>query len=374
MENNVNDNEQGAMEFDELSMDAFEFFNDTPEETEETEASEKEVSGEEEINTTSESDKAESVARKEDQEDEEEKSEKQGSPNLYSSFASALKEDGLFSSLDLEKDKITNAEELVAAVKKEIKASELKGLNEDQREYLKALEAGVPQEEYQKSKSIEAQIKSITPESITEENTELAEALLIQDFIDNGLSEEKAKQLTSIYAEKGISIEEAKKVLPQIQERASNKIKEQIKAGEAAKLEQTKQIEKFKSDVSSSLKSTKEIIEGIPVNEEVKKLVENSILKPSGTLENGTPVNKLAQDRVKDPVSFDIKLHYVYNVTKGFTDFSVFKNKAKSTAISELDALIKGSTFTPGGQKPNLGTMIDTGDDFSFGEGTEIGL
>lgn len=354
-------------DFSGLDMSAFEMFNETPAEL----TDEQKAAAEQNIKT-GEPEKAESVAGQGQNEDED-KSE-QGSPNLYSSFASALKEDGLFASVDLENTKIEDAQGLITAVKAEIKASEFSNLNDTQKEYLTALDAGVPLEDYKEAKSVEAQLTSITPEQL-ETEPELRKAVLVQNYMDDGLTEAKANQFAELHVANDTDKEEAKLALPLIQARSTQRIQDQIKAGQDQITDQENKITAFKADVQKSVDDAVEIIEGMVLNEEVKRAVKASILTPSHQLPDGTKINKITQDRLKDPVAFDVKMHYMYHITRGFTDFTALKAKAKSSAINELDSLIKGQTFVPGDSKANLEQMIDVGDSFDFLDaGSEIGL
>lgn len=364
-------NETNA-EFGSLDMSDFLMFDETPAEvTPPANPDEVKPIVNENI-TLSESEKAESVASGGQVEAEENSD--QGSPNLYSSFASALKEDGIFSSLDLEKTKIENAQDLIDAVKAQLKENEFASLNDDQKEFLTAQAAGVPLEAYKEAKSVESQLMSITVDQIGE-NAELAEAMLVQDFMDNGATEAKAKQFTQMLVDKGVAVDEAKKALPEIQGRATQRIADQTKAGQEVQRKGQEKIDQFKTDVSKTLTESTEIISGMAVNEQVKKDVLDSILKPVHTLDDGTQINKITKDRLADPVAFDIRMHYVYHITKGLTDFGVLNAKAKTNAINELDSLIKSNTFVKGGNNTNLNEMISHGDAFDFGgSGLEIDL
>lgn len=299
-----------------------------------------------EINEFSESEGAESVAEG-NQGDQGEEPDATGTPNLYSSLASALKQDGVFSTLDLEKTKVEDVDGLIGAIKTEIQQNEYRDLSDDQKEYLEALRNGVPVQEYQEAKSIEAQINSVTDEHLVD-NEELRQNIILQDFVNKGFSKERAETQTKLVFDSGNDLDIAKSALADIKSAATARIQQQLFDAQEAKKNQDAKIKAQRKKVKDGVYEATEIIKGMPINEDIKKAVYDSISKPVDQLENGTPLNKIMADRQKNPADFDIKLHYVYHITKGFTDFGKLTAEAKTNAVRDLDSLIKGNTFVPG--------------------------
>jgi hypothetical protein len=56
-----------------------------------------------------------------------------------------------------------------------------------------------------------------------------------------------------------------------------------------------------------------------------------------GTSPQGVSENALMRTRREDPVGFDTKLYYLYEITKGFSDFSKINKGGRSSAIKDLE-------------------------------------
>lgn len=350
-----------------IDMSAFDVAEGNPEGGEQTAAATEQTekpagSTEENIQTGESQDGAESVAGGQEEGGEESE---QGSPNYYSSFASALQSEGLLASLDLEKTEIKDVNDLIGAVKQEIQSNEYKDLNEDQKQYLTALREGVPVEEFKEAKSVEAQLLAIKPEQL-EAEPELRKAVLVQDFIDNGATPERAESFAEMLVKEGKDVEEAGKALTSVQAAAQKEVQKQIEKAQEANKAKTKEIENYTKGIDKGVDDTTEIIEGMVINEKLKSTIKNSILKPVDSLPDGTQINALQKDRLDNPVEFDIKLHYMYNITKGFTDFSALTNKAKTNAVNDFDALLKGNTFVQGQDNQDISSLINQADGNGF--------
>lgn len=47
--------------------------------------------------------------------------------------------------------------------------------------------------------------------------------------------------------------------------------------------------------------------------------------------------NKLMKSRREDPLNFDLKLYYLYELTNGFSSFKNIVNNTKSKAVKDLE-------------------------------------
>ena len=235
------------------------------------------------------------VEEEEDQEEGED-----NSPNLYSSFATVLNEQGLLPSLDLDKNKVESLDDLTEVLKSEINNQVKEYLvNKIGEEGYEALEKGVSLAEYQ-----EYQDNTQTLESITEESLE-------------------------------------------------NRIQE-LQAQKQKQLQQQKELqEKIDNDLKNSIYNKKEFIEGVPVNKSIQDKVYNSITTIVGKSPSGVAENKLMRDRRENPIEFDSKLYYLYEITNGFKDFSKIITKSKTTASQQLEKQLRNQKFDTAG-KPSF--------------------
>jgi hypothetical protein len=364
----VENNEEG------FSMEAFEsmgnlFDNDyEPQEIEIEENTDSDSDDQEEDVTDpkediTKPDKKKEIVADEDIEDEDEEDtgsddDKGSSPEIYSSLADALAEEGILSSLDLTKNKIKNAEDLFQAIKNEIKNNEYSDLTEDQREYLEAIRSGVPLETYKGKQTADQQLNSITPEEL-EDNAELRKAIITNDYITQGISPEKAAKLAQRSVDLGEDKEDALESLSSLKEFNKKEFIKQQEAAKQARLDAEKaqkdQLEKLKETVYA----TNEIIPGMKLNAKVKEEVFNQMTKPVGKDAQGNPLNALTKARMEDPVGFTTKMHYLFHVTKGFTNFDKIVKTQKSKAVKDLEEKMRSTTFISGGNVQNQPTDFD---------------
>lgn len=267
-------------------------------------------------------------------------------PDPYSSFAKVLAEVGVLPSLDLSKDKIQSAEDLIEAVKREIEVAKYANLNDKQKAYLKALENGIPEQEFTQVQSGIDMLEKISAEEI-KENAELRKQLILADFQAKGIPQEKALKLTERSIAIGEDESDALDALESLKAVQKQELEKTIAAKEAERLakqeEEKQQLLKFKQNIMD----TKEIIPGVKINNKVAEKVFEQAVKPVHQLPDGRMVNAVVKAKMDNPIDFETKLNYLFYVTKGFTDFSKIATSQKTKATQELDDLVKGNTFAP---------------------------
>ena len=299
-----------------------------------------------------ESEDSEEVVEDEDLEEEGESTDEDSSPNIYSSFASVLNEQGLLPSLNLDGEtKIETVDDLASAFKSEI--------NSQVKEYLlekvgesgyEALEKGVSLAEYQQYQDNVETLDNITEDTLSE-NVELSKKIIYQDYIAQGIDPARATRLLnkSIDAGEDAIIEDAVESLNSLKLSENKRLEAlTIERAEAAKLAQAQQ-EKIDNDLKNSIYGKAEIIKGIKVNKTIQDKVYNSITKIVGKSPDGIMENQLMKDRRENPVDFDSKLYYLYEITKGFSDFSSIVSKSESKAISKLERELRRTKFEDAG-------------------------
>lgn len=280
-----------------------------------------------------------------------------GAENL-TLFASALADEGV---LTLDKDtEIKSFDDIAKLVEKTIRENELSGLNETQKEYLKALENGFTVEEFKQQKTTQVNLDSIKEETV-KESEDLQRQLITDDFLAKGYSQEKAEKLAKRSFDLGENEADALDALESKRKLAAEAVKlaEQKKADDAKQQQKTYEetVKKVKEIVFNE---ESEVIPGIKFNKKVADEVYDSIMKPAEVLEDGTQLSRAASVRMKDPYGFETKLNTLLVLTKDFTDFSVFETNGKSDKAKEfVDKLKTQSSSKGAGGFPNLGDNLD---------------
>jgi len=252
---------------------------------------------------------------------------------LYSTLAAEFKTKGVLPELDT--TKIKSLEDIENAIKERIE----NGLTERQKAIEEAQKVGAPVDKVADLTGTISKLKNITPEYISDpDNVNFRVTAIVQDAISKGYDKDRAEAIARRSVDAGTDVEDAEFALSSIisQEEASlNKVINDVKDKEAGAL----------NDIKNYISSTEEIIPGIKLNESQGNELYDQI-----TTDLGDKDNAFMKAQKADPIGSRIKLETFFYLTKGFTDFSVFKNAAETEVSNNLENLIKGASFTESGK------------------------
>lgn len=323
--------------------------------TEESEEEDSEIVAEEEENT-------------EEEDTESDDDDSNNSPNLYKSLTNILAEEGVLT--EVTKD-VKNVDELVEAIKGEIKKQEFSDLNDLQREAIEAYRAGIPVERFNRQKEVEQRLDNIN-EEVIKADPALRRQLIYQEFKLNGFSDEKAERFTKRSFDTDGDIEDAIGALTTLKGDIRQKFlqeQEDIKEGEK---ERTLQEEKRQEKIKKQILETDEVFKGYKLNEGLKKKIYSEIYNPTGTNpDTGKKENELMKYQREQPEDFMHKLYYFWTATDGFKDLNYFKNKERTNGVKELEQALRESTHVSGGGSPSF---VDDKNSYSFDIGEELVL
>lgn len=263
--------------------------------------------------------------------------------NFYSSIANALAVDGIFPNLDEETvKKAVDAETFSNLIESEINAR----LDEKQQRISKALESGVEPTDIKKYEDTLAYINSITDAALAEESEkgeQTRSMLIYQDFLNKGMTPEKAKKLTDRAIEAGTDVEDAKEAL------MSNK---EFFTGEYNRLLQEAQ-QKFEEDKADRAKQAKQLQESmlndkqlmgdIEISKDIRKKAFDAISKPVyRDPDTGNYLTAMQKYQAENKADFMKYTGLIYTLTNGFKDFDAFvKGKVKKEMKKGLRDLEK---------------------------------
>ena len=298
-----------------------------------------------------EEDSPENVDGSEDENNEDDDSSDENSPNLYSSIADVLFEQGIIPSLDSSQE-IKSVDDFVDVFKKEI------GIQADRKleEYLNSLDL----EKIATSRKAQVELNSID-EDYLKDNLEVAKDIIYRDYLNQGLSEDRARKMLRKTVDLGedILLEDALESVQSLKEfEFKQEELEKVRYTQSLE-EQRKQQEQLDSTIKNYIYNSTEIVKGIPntkaLQEKVFKTMTEVVSKNPQT---GELENKLMKDRSANPIEFDTKMYYLYELTNGFSDLSKISNTVNSKAVKKLETVLRKTKFedngTPGYmQDPN---------------------
>lgn len=272
-----------------------------------------------------------------------------------SPFAKFLNEQGFIDLKDAEGNdiEIKDYEHLASVMKESIEKNRYSNLNDSQKRYFESLKEGIPQSEFEKAeKSIKA-FESL--EERLDSDHQLQFDLIYHDYVSKGISKEKA----SAFANKTMenleeSLQEAREILDRSKEEANNKFEELKKT--------TKERNKATYESITKIANETQDVIGIPLTKEFKERIISSMTTRAGQNNDGVPLNSFDKWRFENGEKADLILHTLMLYTDGFTKLDKVKGSVKSSAISELDKVLRGSNSSTGG----ISTGVDDEEDIVY--------
>lgn len=268
------------------------------------------------------------------------------SQNTFTSLASALFEDGSLDTLtDEEKESVTDAASLLALINKQIKANEFANLNENQKEYLEALATGVPHETYAQTKANADQYAKITDDNISK-RPDLGKELIKRSFLVKGFDVAQATKYAELAAQGDDFQRDAVDARDALVAFENSRIEEEVNTRKQKLIDDEAAAKEALAKLKSTVTEKSEVIPGITINAVTRDKIFTSMTTPTKVTDE-TPLNEVMEKYQSDQ-EYKMRLHALDVITKGFTDFSKFTKKAKSTAAQKLEQQIAQGYTTTG--------------------------
>ena len=285
--------------------------------------------------------------------------------NFYSSIANALAVDGIFPNLDDETvKKAVDAESFSDLIEAEINAR----LDEKQQRISKALDNGVEPTDIRKYEGVLNQINTITDAAIAEESEKgerLRYNLIYQDFLNKGMSQEKAKKLTDRSVDNGTDVENAKDALQNNKEFFSNAYNKLLQEAQEEADEEKANRDKRAKQLETSLMKDKQLLGDMEIGKDIRKKAFETISKPiykdPDTGQYMTAIQKYEKEHGADFLKYT---GLMYVMTNGFKDFDSFaKGKVKKEMKKGLRDLEKTLNNTRRNSDGSLNMVTSQKDD-----------
>ncbi len=261
--------------------------------------------------------------------------------NFYSSIANALAVDGIFPNLDDEAvKKAVDAETFSELIEAEIQAR----FDEKQQRISKALDNGVEPTDIKKYENTLNFINSITDASIAEESEkgeQLRYNLIYQDFLNKGMSPEKAKKFTDRTIDAGTDVEDAKEALASNKEFFSGAYNKLLHEAEQQAEEQKAERAKQARQLETSIMKDKQLLGDMEIDNSIRKKAYDAISKPVfKDPETGQYLTAIQKYEMEHKADFLKYTGLIYTLTNGFKDFDSFaKGKVKKEMKKGLKEL-----------------------------------
>lgn len=258
------------------------------------------------------------------------------------SLTSALREDGVLSSLSEDEVKdIKSGEDLIKVLRKQIEDNEYSDLSLDQQEYLKALRSGVPDATYREVKSTVTKLNELRPEQLESDDAEeFRKQVLVKDFMTKGFDQAEAEKYALRSVELGEDIEDSKKALGRIKATEETRLRQLSADAEHRQKQVTEDYNKRVNELKLKVDNTNEILPNVKINESTQGKIFDLMTKTAGYDRNNNPVNAVVKNMMEDQ-EYLVKLNYLHVLTDGFKDFSSLTGTVGSSAVHKLDKALQ---------------------------------
>lgn len=272
-------------------------------------------------------------------------------PNLFSSIAKALRDEGVFP--DLSDDTLTNTRD-AASLRQLFDDEVAKALDERQRRIEKALDSGTTTEElqeYQQAMSVMQFLeKKETYDSLSEESEEgekLRKQVMYQDYVNKGMKPERAMKLIQKSIDDGSDIEDAKEAFEACKEFYKEKVEDYQQEMEERRRQSKEAEEKQYANLKKHILETEEFYGGVKVDKTVRQKAYEALTKPVYRDDQGNVMTALQKYQKENPIEFMENVAMLYALTDNFKSVEkLAKGKVKSElkkGFAELESVLNSS-------------------------------
>lgn len=286
------------------------------------------------------------------------------SPNFYSSIASALVEDGIFQNLDdTELSKIKTAEDFAEVVSAQIKSQ----FDERQKRIDEALNVGVEPTEIQKYESYLGTLDRITEDKLKSEDKDgenLRKNLIYQDYINRGMTKERALKYVERSFKAGTDIEDAKEALQSNKEFFQDQYDDLIQKAKDEEAEKRKKQKKQDEEFRAAILDSKKAFGELEIDKATRQRVYDSVTKPIYTdPDTGERLTALQKYETENKTEFLKNVGLLYVLTDGFKKLDgLVQGKVKKEMRKGLRELEHTISNTSRNRNGNLTFASGVGD------------
>lgn len=269
-------------------------------------------------------------------------------------YAKLLMEEGVLQDFDVEKFD-GSADSLVDAFRQQVNrhVEEFKQTLDPRVKWLQDhVEEGIPLETLLAIDKQRVELSSITPELLGE-NKDLQKNI-VRNYLKsttNGWSDAKIEREVARLDDLGELETEAKESFEMLKKLNLEQEQKLAAQAKAEREEAIKKEQEILNTFKTTLENTKEIVPGLQVTPILRDRIFKAVTTPVGQDQYGNPINAIAKARMENPLDFEMKLAYLFEVTKGFKDWTSLAATGKKNAIKEFEEAARKLDYTSGGNQ-----------------------
>lgn len=229
----------------------------------------------------------------------------------------------------------------------------VKGLPKPIIDLIENYQEGVPLDRIIQTKSKQIEYGGITDEVLAE-NTELQKYLIKQDLQNRGHSEAKILKRLKVFEDSEVLEDEATDALEALKQLENYNQGQLKKKAKEDKEFQENMNQKTLEDIKNAVEKSTEIIPGINMSKKAKERLYDSLTTIVSNSEEGQPMNAVMAKRAKDPLKFELTLHYLTNLGVFDGDFSKITNNETTSAVNNLKKQLENTSSGFAGTNSNI--------------------
>lgn len=300
------------------------------------------------------------------------------SPNLYSSIASALKNDGIFPDFeDADLDAVKTADDFAELVEKAVAAR----FDERMKRIDAALGNGVEPDTvkgYEQTLQYLDSIDASALEAEGEEGENLRRQLIYNDLVNRGYAQERAQRELEKSFKSGSDVDDAKDALEALKKfygdsytKIQKEAKQRVETQRATQKKQAEDLRKMILEDDITIGETK-------LDKKTRSRVYDAISKPVyKDPDTGRLLTALQQFQKEKPLEFLKQIGMWYILTEGGKNMNGFTKQQvraqKNESIRELSRKLNASSFNADGSLNYLSGAGQPSDDVLLSDDWKIG-
>jgi len=275
--------------------------------------------------------------------------------SLFTPYAKLLVDEGIFSTLELDKFDGT-AEGLKKAMVGEVQyyVDQYKNtMPSEVKRLLDGYEQGVPFDEMVKISSDMIRYDNVSEEKLTDD-VEMQKSL-VKDYLNQTTQlSDSMKDKWIAQLEDSMELEEqSKAALGDLKGIQAKKETDAIATQKQQQVDMQKQQDEMLNNLNRHINDSTEVVPGLKINQMMKDKIRTNLTVPVEYDQFGNPVNKLGKYMRENPIEGEFTLNYLFEATNGFKDWSAFGKVGKSQAIKEMEQAARAADGKNKGSRTN---------------------
>lgn len=299
-----------------------------------------------------------------------------GSSNFYSSFASTLKDEGIFPDLDDDMLKsVKTAEDLKEMIEDAIREQ----MDERTRRVDEALSNGVEVPVVKRLENTVQYLGNITEEMLSKEDEQgekLRRMLIQEDLVNRGYRKERVEKELKRSFDSGDDIEDAKEALESLKAFYEDSYKKTLEEAKRNRQKEEDDKKREASELEKSIMEDEKVFGEVRVDKATRRKVYDILTKPvSRDKETGMMYTELQKYNREHPIDFMKNVALMYALTDGFRNLDkLVKDKVRrevGKGFKELERTLNNSTTNADGSL-RLATGVGEDPESYIGNGWKL--